>query len=197
MDVDRGSLPTVTLVRHGETEWSKNGRHTGRTDVPLTRTGERAAVELAPRLDGGFAMVFCSPSTRARETCRLAGFSDRAGIEPDLAEWDYGDYEGLTTAQIQAKRPGWTLFRDGCPGGENASDVGIRADRIIATIRKSEASALLFSSGHFLRVLTARWIGRPPEAGALLALDTASIGLLGYDHDRSEPVIHRWNWIQA
>lgn len=194
----RSSLPVVTLVRHGATEWSRCGKHTGLTDLPLLAEGEEDAIRLAPILaPDKFDLVATSPLVRARETCRLAGFGDVARIDPDLTEWDYGDYEGRTTAEIRADRPGWQLFRDGCPGGEQAADVAARADRVIATLRRSGGNALLFSSGHLLRVLAARWLGLAPQAGALFTLGTASISQLGYDHDRTEPAIRRWNLTAA
>ena len=190
----RGTYPEIVLVRHGETAWSRSGQHTGRSDIPLTPAGEEAARRLKPRfLDRGFAAVWCSPSQRARSTCTLAGFGARAEVKEDLAEWDYGEDEGRTTRQILAQRPGWQLFRDGCPGGETAADVGARADRIIAAIRAFDDDLIIFSSAHFLRVLAARWIGLPPAGGGLLVLGTASISSLGYEHDRTEPVLRSWN----
>ncbi|MDH2310300.1 histidine phosphatase family protein [Methylobacterium brachiatum] len=187
-------LPQITLVRHGETAWSRSGQHTGRSDIPLTPAGEDAARTLAPRLaKNSYAAVWSSPSSRAATTCALAGFGAGRVIEPDLAEWDYGAYEGRTTKDILAERPGWRLFRDGCPGGEDAADVGARADRVIARIRALDADLILFSSAHVLRVLAARWIGLPPEGGAVLVLGTASVSVLGYEHDRSEPVLRGWN----
>lgn len=188
------AYPEITLVRHGETEWSLSGRHTGRSDIPLTENGEAAASRLGPRIAGlTVAEVWSSPSERARNTCRLAGFGERMVVKDDLAEWDYGAYEGVTTKQILANRPGWQLFRDGCPDGERAADVGTRADRIIAAIRAADTPILIFSSSHFLRVLAARWLGLPPEGGAHFVLDTTSISVLGYEHDLTEPVIRRWN----
>ncbi|QGY04559.1 histidine phosphatase family protein [Methylobacterium mesophilicum SR1.6/6] len=187
-------FPQITLVRHGETAWSLSGRHTGRSDIPLTPAGEAAARALAPRLAARRdAAVWSSSSSRAAATCALAGFGDVRTIDPDLAEWDYGAYEGRTTRDILAERPGWRLFRDGCPSGETAADVGIRADRVIARARDRAADLLVFSSAHFLRVLAARWIGLPPEDGARLVLGTASVSVLGYEHDRSEPVLRAWN----
>ncbi|WP_112944631.1 MULTISPECIES: histidine phosphatase family protein [unclassified Rhizobium] len=188
------AYPEITLVRHGETEWSLSGRHTGRSDIPLTENGEAAASRLGPRLEGlTVAEVWSSPSQRARNTCRLAGFGERMVVKDDLAEWDYGAYEGVTTKEILAQRPGWQLFRDGCPDGESAADVGTRADRIIAAIRSANASILVFSSSHFLRVLAARWLGLTAEGGAHFVLDTTSVSVLGYEHDLGEPVIRRWN----
>ncbi|MBZ3695052.1 histidine phosphatase family protein [Phyllobacterium calauticae] len=188
------AYPEIYLVRHGQTEWSLSGQHTGRTDMPLTAAGEAAARTLADRLQGlAFSAVWSSPSQRASKTCALAGFGDASIIKDDLAEWDYGTYEGITTKAILAERPGWQLFRDGCPGGESAADVGARADRIIHAIRAANDRILIFSSSHFLRVLTARWLGLPPEGGALFVLDTTSISVLGYEHDLTEPVVRMWN----
>ncbi|MBB4576143.1 histidine phosphatase family protein [Rhizobium lentis] len=188
------AFPEIYLVRHGETEWSRSGRHTGHSDIPLTAVGEAAARKLAERLSGpSFSAIWSSPSARARKTCALAGFGSGAVIRDDLAEWDYGAYEGITTKEILAKRPGWQLFRDGCPNGETAADVGARADAVIQALRQVAGSILIFSSSHFLRVLAARWLGLPPEGGAHFVLDTASISVLGYEHDLTEPVIRRWN----
>ncbi|MBY4609942.1 histidine phosphatase family protein [Rhizobium sp. 9T] len=188
------AFPEIYLVRHGETEWSRSGRHTGRSDIPLTEVGEAAARKLAERLsDHSFAAVWSSPSARARKTCALAGVGSGAVIREDLAEWDYGAYEGITTKEILAGRPGWQLFRDGCPNGETPDDVGARADAVVEALRQAAAPILIFSSSHFLRVLAARWLGLPPEGGAHFVLDTASISVLGYEHDLTEPVIRRWN----
>jgi len=187
-------MSTVTLVRHGETAWSAAGRHTGRTDIPLTETGEAKARRVGERLAGTFDRVFTSPLQRAAKTCALAGFGDRAVIDPDLLEWNYGDYEGRTSHDILAERPGWLIFRDGCPNGEQAADVGQRVDRVIASLRAVEDRAILFSSAHVLRVLTARWLGLPPSEGRLFKLDTASVSVLAYEHDdRQEPVVALWN----
>lgn len=188
------AYPEIYLVRHGETEWSLSGRHTGRTDIPLTANGEEAARKVAGRLPKlAFTAVWSSPSQRAKSTCVLAGFGEARIVKDDLAEWNYGAYEGVTTKEILAQRPGWQLFRDGCPDGEAAADVGARADRIIAGLRALGGPVLLFSSAHFLRVLVARWLGLPPEDGKHFVLDTASISVLGYEHDLSEPVVRRWN----
>jgi broad specificity phosphatase PhoE len=188
------SYPRIHLVRHGETAWSFSGRHTGRTDMPLTEAGEAAARGVAERLKGlSFSAVWSSPSQRAYNTSVLAGFGAESVRKDDLQEWDYGAYEGLTTRQILAGRPGWSMFRDGCPQGEVAADVGARADRIITGLREANADVLVFSSAHFLRVLAARWTGLPPESGALFVLDTASISVLGYEHDLGEPVVREWN----
>jgi len=188
------AYPQIHLVRHGETAWSLSGQHTGRTDMPLTPAGEAAARGVAERLKGqSFSAVWSSPSQRAYNTSVLAGFGATSVRNDDLQEWDYGAYEGRTTKEILAERPGWNVFRDGCPQGEMAADVGARADRIIGQIREAGGSILIFSSAHFLRVLAARWLGLPPEGGALFVLDTASISVLGYEHDLSEPVVRKWN----
>jgi broad specificity phosphatase PhoE len=182
----------VVLVRHGETEWSRLGRHTGRTDVPLTDAGVRNAELLAPRLERRrFAAVFTSPLSRASETCRLAGVGDRAQVREELLEWDYGEYEGITTPQIRGARPGWLLWRDGCPGGEDVRQVGSRADRLIDELRVRGGDAALFAHGHVLRVIAARWVGLRPEAGGLLALSTGTLSVLGYE--REVAVIRLWN----
>jgi broad specificity phosphatase PhoE len=189
-----GTLPTVYLARHGETAWTVTGQHTGRTDIPLTERGERNARRLGERLQGmSFAQVLTSPLQRASRTCALAGFGAVARADPDLVEWDYGDYEGRTSVQIQAERPGWNLFRDGCPGGETIGDVAARADRIVARVRAVDGDVLLFSSSHFLRVLAARWLGLEPAAGKYFLLGTASLSALSYEHDRSEPAIRFWD----
>ncbi|WP_322415386.1 histidine phosphatase family protein [Mesorhizobium huakuii] len=188
------AYPQIHLVRHGETAWSLSGQHTGRTDMPLTPAGEAAARDVAERLKGlTFSAVWSSPSQRAYNTSVLAGFGDRSVRNDDLQEWDYGAYEGRTTKEILAERPGWNVFRDGCPQGETAADVGARADRIVSQLREAGSSILIFSSAHFLRVLAARWLGLPPEGGALFVLDTASISVLGYEHDLGEPVVRKWN----
>ena len=188
------SLPVVYLARHGETEWSLSGQHTGLTDLPLTERGERNARRLGERLKGmSFAEVFTSPLQRARRTCELAGFGDRAEIDPDLVEWNYGEYEGKRTEEIHAKRPDWQLFRDGCPGGESPQQIGARADRVIKRIRAIHGNVLIFSSGHILRVLTARWLGLEPVGGQYFLLSTASLSELGYEHNLSQPVIQLWN----
>lgn len=188
------SLPVAYLVRHGETEWSAAGRHTGRTDLPLTPRGEEQARRLSARLAGRpYPIVWTSPLQRAAETCRLAGFGERAETLPDLYEWDYGQYEGKFGQDIRAERPGWNLFRDGAAGGESPADVAARVDRVLARFNACECDVLIFSSGHLLRTLAARFLGLGPEAGSLFRLDTASISCLGYDHDRSEPAIRFWN----
>lgn len=190
----REPLPVVTLARHGETAWSLSGQHTGLSDLPLTERGERNARALGERLAGmRFAKVFTSPLQRASRTCELAGFGATAELDGDLVEWDYGKYEGRTTREILSERPGWQLFRDGCPGGESPAQVGARADRVIARVRAVSGDVLLFSSAHFLRTLAARWLGLEPGAGCHFVLGTASLSALGYEHDRAEPVIRAWN----
>ncbi len=187
-------LPVTYLARHGETEWSLSGQHTGRTDLPLTEEGERQARGLAPRLAGlSFAKVFTSPLRRAARTCELAGFGAVAQSDSDLLEWDYGDYEGRRTSDIHKERPGWVLFRDGCPNGESPAQIAERADRVIARLRAINGNVLLFSSGHILRTLGARWLGLEPGGGRYFALSTASLSALGYEHTKSEPVITLWN----
>lgn len=188
------SLPTVYLARHGETAWSVSGQHTGLTDIPLTERGEQNALKLGARLRGmTFAKVFTSPLQRAHKTCELAGFGAIAQVDQDLVEWHYGDYEGLRTAEILKDRPGWRLFRDGCPGGESPADVGARADRVIARARAAAGDVLVFSSSHILRVFGARWLGLPPAGGRYFLLGTASLSALGYEHDASEPVFRFWD----
>jgi len=187
-------LPVTYLARHGETEWSLSGRHTGLTDAPLTECGEEAARGLGTRLQSlAFAKVLTSPLQRAVRTCALAGFGALAEIDRDLVEWDYGEFEGLTTREIQMRRPGWSLFRDGCPGGEALADVRARADRVVQRVRNVNGNVLLFSSAHFLRVLAARWLGEEASSGRHFVLGTAALCTLGYEHDRSEPVICLWN----
>lgn len=188
------SLPTIYLARHGETAWSVSGQHTGRTDIPLTERGERNARRLGERLRGlTFVKVLTSPLQRARRTCELAGFGSVAEIDADLLECDYGEYEGLTSAQIHAKCPDWNLFRDGCPGGETPDHIGARADRVVQRLRTISGDVLLFSSGHFLRVLTARWLGLEPAGARFFLLGTASLSALSYEHNQSEPAIRFWD----
>jgi broad specificity phosphatase PhoE len=187
-------LPVITLARHGETAWTQSRQHTGRTDLPLIAAGEEDARRLGARLRGRtFAVVFTSPLQRASRTCELAGLGAIAEPYPDLVEWDYGKYEGRTSAEIRAEQPGWDLFRDGCPGGESPAQIGARADRVVARLRALDADAALFSSAHFLRVLTARWLGLEPAAGRLFVLGTASLSQLSYEHDRAHPVVGLWN----
>jgi broad specificity phosphatase PhoE len=188
------SLPVIYLARHGETAWSLSGQHTGRTDLPLTERGERNARALGERLRGMiFGKVFTSPLQRAMRTCKLAGFGAVAEIDPDLVEWDYGQYEGRRTAEIHAERPDWQLFRDGCPGGESPDQIGARADRVVGRLRAIKGDVLVFSSGHFLRVFAARWLGLDASAGRYLLLSTASLSALGYEHNLTEPAIRLWN----
>lgn len=183
---------SVYVIRHGETAWSLNGRHTGTTDIPLTDNGRGLAERLRPVLAReAFARVFVSPMRRARETCELAGLGNAAVIDPDLVEWNYGEYEGLTPKQIHEKRPGWLIFRDGCPGGETPEQVGARADRVIARVRAVEGNVALFAHGHVLRVFAARWIGLPAGAGEHFLLDTGTLSILGYY--REIPAVSVWN----
>jgi probable phosphoglycerate mutase len=182
----------VVLARHGETEWSRDGLHTGRTDIPLTDAGREQALLLREALGAwSFERVLSSPLERALETCRLAGLGDRAETTDDLLEWDYGEYEGITTPQIRESRPGWSLWRDGSPGGERAGEVGRRVDGVIAELLGQDGDAVVFAHGHVLRVLAARWVGLGPESGALLALDTGTLSVLGYE--RETRVLRRWN----
>jgi broad specificity phosphatase PhoE len=187
-------LPVVYLARHGETKWSLTGQHTGLTDLPLTKRGEDNARALGKRLTGlKFANVFTSPLQRAARTCELAGFGTLAEVDRNLLEWDYGQYEGLTTVQIHAGRPDWQLFRDGCPGGESPEQVGARADAVLDRVRLLEADVLVFSSGHFLRIFAARWLTLGAAAGIYLLLSTASVSALSYENNLSCPVIQLWN----
>jgi len=187
-------LPVIYLARHGETAWSLSGQHTGLTDLPLTERGEQNARALGHRLNGlSFVKVFTSPLQRARRTCELAGFGTAADVDRDLLEWNYGQYEGRRTAEIRAERPDWQLFRDGCPGGESPDQVGARADQVVGRMHAVDGNVLLFSSGHFLRVLAARWLGLEPAAGRFFLLSTASLSALGYEHNRSQPVIRLWD----
>jgi probable phosphoglycerate mutase len=186
-------LPSVYLARHGETAWTVSKQHTGVTDIPLTPRGEENARKLGERLRGKhFAHVLTSPSQRARRTCELAGFPSPV-VDADLVEWNYGAYEGRTTAEIQQERPDWKIFRDGCPGGESVAQVGARADRVLTRLRALDGDVLVFSSGHFSRVLAARWCGLEPNAGRVFCLDTAALSILGYEHDKTEPAIRLWN----
>lgn len=187
-------LPSLFMARHGETAWSLSGQHTGLTDLPLTPRGEQNARLLGGRLRGlTFARVFTSPLQRAAKTCELAGFGSVATVDRDLVEWNYGDYEGLRSAEIQAKQPGWQIFRDGCPGGESPDQIGARADRVVQRVRAVAGDVLIFSSAHFLRTLAARWLGQEPAAGRLVLLDTASLSTLTYEHTLSQPAIQLWN----
>jgi broad specificity phosphatase PhoE len=185
-------LAELVLVRHAETEWSREGRHTGRTDIPLTAAGRAGAEALRARLaDWRFELVLVSPLARARETCELSGLSARAEPRSDLQEWDYGDYEGLTTAEVKGRRADWNLWRDGCPGGEHAADVGRRGDRVLDELRSVRGPVAVFSHGHMLRVLGARWIGLAAEEGAHLGLSTGALCLLS--HERGSSILARWN----
>jgi broad specificity phosphatase PhoE len=187
-----GSPQQVYVVRHGETAWSLSGQHTGVTDIPLTENGRAVARRLQPLLaKESFSLVLTSPRSRARETCELAGLGNRALVEPDLAEWNYGEYEGLTPKEIRTKRPGWMIFRDGCPDGETPEQVGARADRVIARARGAPGNVALFAHGHIFRVLVARWIGLPATAGQYFLLDTATLNVLGYYRD--SPAVKVWN----
>jgi probable phosphoglycerate mutase len=194
-------LPVVYLARHGETAWSLSGQHTGLTDLPLTERGQRNARSLGERLKGmTFGLVLTSPLQRASRTCELAGFGAAARVDRDLLEWDYGQYEGLRSAEIRKENPDWQLFRDGCPRGESPDQVGARADRVVNRVRalanragSEPGDVLLFSSGHFLRVLAARWLGLEAGAGRYFLLSTASLSALGYEHNHSEPAIVLWN----
>ena len=189
-------LPMIYLARHGQTEWSQTGQHTGLTDIPLTPQGEENGRRLGERLakiKEPIKLVLTSQLQRARRTAELAGFGDRAVVDTDLAEWDYGQFEGRKTADIRRERPDWQLFRDGVPGGETLAQVAARADRVIARVRATGGSALLFSSGHILRVLAARWCGVDASAAKYLNLGTASLSALAYEHDLQEPVIQLWN----
>ena len=188
------ALPVLHLVRHGEPAWTLSGQHTGRTDLPLTDQGERQARALDARLSAlRFECVLSSPLQRARRTAELAAPGWRIEFDDDLTEWDYGAYEGRRTADIEVERPGWRLFRDGCPNGETLDSIGARADRVIGRIRARGGNVLLFAHREILRILAVRWIGLAAIEGRRLLLATASLSLLGYDHDLTEPVIHAWN----
>ncbi len=188
------SLPAIYLARHGETAWSVSGQHTGRTDLPLTERGEQNARLLGERLRTiKFTKVFTSPLQRAARTCALAGFGAVAQTDANLVEWDYGQYEGLTSAEIHKRRPDWSLFRDGCPGGESPGQIAARADTVVNRLRAVNEDVLIFSSGHFLRMLAVRWLGLEPLAGKYFLLNTASLSALGYENDLSRPAIRLWN----
>jgi broad specificity phosphatase PhoE len=187
-------LPSLYLARHGETTWSLSGQHTGLTDLPLTETGEQNARRLGERLHGlKFAKVFTSPLQRAAKTCELAGFGPVAETDRDLVEWNYGEYEGLRSAEIHAKHPGWDIFHDGCPGGESPDQIAARADRVVKRIRAVGDDVLIFSSAHFLRMLAGRWLGLEPAAGKYFLLGTTSLSILSYEHEVSCPAIELWN----
>ncbi len=180
------------LIRHGETQWSLSGAHTGRTDLPLTAAGEQKAWGVRAKLEGcSFALVLTSPMQRARRTCEIAGYGDVAQIEPNLLEWNYGDYEGRTTAEIQRERPGWSLFRDGVPNGESIAQVADRARAVIERALSVDGDVAMFAHGHILRIMAACWLGLPPEDARLFALSTASVSTLGYEHETR--VLTRWN----
>lgn len=188
------TFPIIYVARHGETAWSLSGQHTGLTDLPLTERGEHNALRMRERFKGlTFAKVFTSPLQRAMRTCELAGFGTLAEIDRDLLEWNYGEYEGRRSIDIHKERPDWQLFRDGCPGGESPSEVGARADRAVKRVRAIDGDVLVFSSGHFLRVFAARWLGLDAAFGRYFVLSTASVSALGYEHNRSEPVIRLWD----
>jgi probable phosphoglycerate mutase len=191
-------LSRLFLARHGDTPWTVSGQHTGRTDLALNYLGERNAQQLGERLRANsFTRVFTSPLQRASKTCKLAGYEDRAEIEPDLLEWDYGSFEGKTTDEILKQHPGWQLYRDGCPKGESPDDVAARADRFIARIREIKGDVLAFSSGHIIRMIAARWLGLPPVTGRFFYCRPASVGVLGYEHNsRGEPIIRAWNYVR-
>jgi probable phosphoglycerate mutase len=191
-------LPKLYLVRHGDTKWTDTHRHTGRSDIPLTESGRRHARELAEALPTtAFAAVFTSPLQRAAETCALAGFGGVAQFDPDLLEWDYGSFEGMTTAEILKLRPDWELFRDGGNGGETPGDVAARADHFIAKARATGGDVLAFASGHIIRMIAARWLGLPPSHGRFFFCRPASIGELGYEHeDREQPILGVWNYVK-
>lgn len=188
------ALPVIYLARHGETAWSLSGQHTGLTDLPLTERGEQNARRLGKRLAGlSFSKVFTSPLQRARRTCELAGFGTVAETDANLVEWNYGAYEGRRSVEIHAERPDWELFRDGCPGGETPAQIGARADKVVSRLRSINGDVLLFSSGHFLRVLAAHWLGLETGAGRFLMLSTASLSMLSYENNLSQPAIKLWN----
>jgi broad specificity phosphatase PhoE len=187
-------LPSIYLARHGQTAWSLTGQHTGLTDLPLTERGEQEARDLGKRLAAfTFAKVFTSPLQRAARTCEIAGFGTVAETDADLVEWNYGKYDGLRTPEIHAEAPNWNLFRDGCPGGEMPTQVGARADRVLARVRAVAGDVLIISSGHFLRVLAARYLGLDPAGGKYFTLSTASVSVLGFENRISQPVIWLWN----
>ena len=189
------ALPVVYLVRHGDTAWTHSGQHTGLTDLPLTADGELHARLLGKRLQGlKFVKVFTSPLQRAARTCELAGFGAVAEVDPDLVEWNYGEYETLRSSEILAKHPDWQLFRDGCPGGESPKQIGERADRVVQRVRMAGGDVLLFSSGHFIRVLAARWLALAPGClGRYFSVNPSSLSALSYEHNLSQPVIRLWN----
>jgi probable phosphoglycerate mutase len=190
-------LPQLFLARHGDTAWTDSRKHTGQTDIPLNERGAEHARQMGARLRGfSFVQVFTSPLQRASKTCELAGFGGVSEVDPDLTEWDYGDLEGLLTSDILTRRPGWELYRDGCPSGESPEDVAMRADRFIKKVHDMSGDILAFSSGHIIRMIAARWNGLAPAAGRVFYCRPASVGVLGFEHDnREEPVIRLWNYI--
>ena len=188
------TFPQIYLARHGETAWSLSGQHTGRTDIPLTEQGKENARQLGKRLHGlTFSNVFSSPLQRALTTCELAGFGKQVTPEPLLLEWNYGDYEGRKTSEIDAERPDWFIFKDGCPNGESPDQIAARCDEMIEKVKAINGNVLLFAHAHILRMFATRWLGLPPQEGRLYFLSTASLSILGYEHDLSEPVIRLWN----
>jgi probable phosphoglycerate mutase len=190
--------PRLFLLRHGNTDWSDSRKHTGRTDIPLNASGELHALLLGKRLKGEtFARVFVSPLARVRRTCELAGFAKDSVVDPDLTEWDYGEFEGLLTADVHRTRPDWYLYRDGAPGGESPEQVAVRADRFIQRVRRIDGDVAAFSSAQIIRMIAARWLGLPPSAAQYFYTETASVGIVGYEHDRSHPVVHLWDDIGA
>ena len=190
--------PRLFLLRHGNTDWSDSRKHTGRTDIPLNVGGEQHALLLGARLNGErFSRVFVSPLLRVRRTCELAGFADRAEVNPDLTEWDYGDYEGLLTTEVHRTRPDWNLYRDGAPNGESPEQVAARADRFIELTRPIVGDVAAFSSAQIIRMIAARWLGLPPLAARYFYTETASVGFLGYEHERIQPVVRLWDDVGA
>jgi broad specificity phosphatase PhoE len=191
------ALPKLYLARHGDTAWTDSHQHTGRTDLPLNERGEEHARQLGELLRGfSFVRVFTSPLQRASKTCELAGFRAGAEVDRDLIEWDYGRFEGKLTSDVQKERPGWELYRDGCPDGESPGDVAVRADRFLTRVHGMSGPVLAFSSGHIIRMIAARWLGLPPADGRFFFCDPASVGVLGFEHNsRDQPVIRLWNFV--
>jgi probable phosphoglycerate mutase len=191
---DTSELPRLFLIRHGNTDWSDSGKHTGCTDIPLNTSGEKHARLLGTRLKGErFSRIFASPLIRVRRTCELAGFAENAEIDPDLTEWNYGSYEGRLTVDVHRERPDWYFYRDGAPGGESPQQVAARADRFIQHVRPMEGDVAAFSSAQIIRVIVARWLGLPPLDAKFFYTETASVGILGYEHDRMHSVVHLWD----
>jgi probable phosphoglycerate mutase len=192
--IETQQSPRLFLIRHGNTDWSDSGKHTGRTDIPLNASGEQHARLLGARLKGEkFSRIFMSPLIRVRRTCKLAGFADRAEVIPDLTEWNYGSYEGRLTIDVHRERPDWYLYRDGAPGGESPEEVAARADRFIERMRPIDGDVAAFSSAQIIRMIVARWLGLPPLAASYFYTQTASIGILGYEHHRTQPVVRLWD----